>query len=98
MPRRRLIRRRIAVMPCAEVLPPLRIVLLDLHLRIAEANLDHSPLGVANINGPLLRLARSVERLVERDLLSLVLGHIKIGIGVILGCPSCSQACEPSGT
>ena len=67
----------IAVMPRTEVLPALRIITLDLHLRIAEANLDHSPLRVANINSLLLRLSRRLERLVQRDFLALVLGHIR---------------------
>ena len=82
VPRGCLISRRIAVVPRSEVLTPPGIILLDLHLRIPEANLDHSPLGIANIHRFLLGLARRVERFAERYLLSLVLSHIKIGIGV----------------
>ena len=72
MPRRGLVRGSIAVMPCAEVLPALRIVAFDFHVRIAEADLDHGTLGIANVHRALLPLARSVERLVERHLLALI--------------------------
>ena len=82
MPRGCLIFRSIAVMPRSEALPPLGIVLLDLHVRISEANPDHGTLRIADVHRPLLRFARSVERFAERDLLTLVLSHIKIGIAV----------------
>lgn len=69
-------------MPRTEVLSPFRVILFDLHLRITESDLDDRTLRVANIHGLLLGLARSVERLVERYLLALVVGHIRTGIGV----------------
>ena len=82
MPRGCLICRSIAVVPRSEALPPLRIVLLDLHVRISEANPDHGTLRIANVHRPLLRFARCIERFAKRDLLTLVLSHIKIGIAV----------------
>ena len=69
-------------MPRSEVLPPLGIVLLDLHIRITEANPDHGTLRIADVHRPLLRFARRIKRFAERDLFTLVLSHIKIGIGV----------------
>ena len=56
----------------AEVLPTLRIVALNLHVRIAEANDDNLASRILNVDSTLLPLAGSVERLVERHLLSLV--------------------------
>ena len=70
-------------MPRSETLPSLGIVLLNLHIGITEANLDHSALRIADVHRFLLRLARSVEGFAKRDLLSLVLGHIKIRAGFI---------------
>jgi len=63
-------------MPRTEVLSPFRVVFLDLHIGITESDLDDRPLRVANIHGLLLGLSRSVERLVERYLLTLVFSHI----------------------
>ena len=74
--------RCIAVMPRSEALPPLGIVLLNLHIGITEANLDHSAFRIADVHRFLLGLARCVERFAKRYFLSLVLGHIKIGIAV----------------
>ena len=79
MPRRRLVRRRIAIHARTEVLPPLRIVALNLHIRIAEANLNDVAAVVLNVDSTLLPLARSVERLVQRHLLALV------GVTFLLG-------------
>lgn len=59
-------------MPRAEVLTTLRIVALNLHIRIAEANLDDVSAVVLNVDGTLLPFARSVERLVQRHLLALI--------------------------
>jgi len=59
-------------MPRAEVLTTLRIVALDFHVRVAEANLDDVAAVVLDVDSTLLPLTRSVERLVERHLLSLV--------------------------
>jgi len=74
--------RRIAVVPRSEALPPFRIVLLNLHIGITKANLDHGALRIAVVHRFLLGLARCVERFAKRYFLSLVLGHIKIGIEV----------------
>ena len=82
MPRGCLISRSIAVVPRSEALPPLRIVLLDLHVGVTEANPDHGTLRIADVYRPFLRFARCIERFAERDLFSLVLSHIKIGIAV----------------
>ena len=59
-------------MPRAEVLPPLRIRLLDRHVCIAESNLDDVAAVVLNVDSTLLPLTRRVERLVERHLLALI--------------------------
>ena len=59
-------------MPRTEVLSTLRIVALNLHIRIAEANLDDVAIVVLNVDSTLLPLTRRVERLVECHLLSLV--------------------------
>ena len=59
-------------MPRAEVLTTLRIRLLDRHVRIAESNLDDVAIVVFDVDSTLLPLARRVERLVERHLLTLV--------------------------
>ena len=77
-----LICRSIAVMSRSKALPPLGIVLLDLHIRISETNPDHGTLRIADVHRPLLRFARCIERFAERYLLTLVLSHIKIGIAV----------------
>jgi hypothetical protein len=44
-------------MPRAEVLSTLRIVALNLHIRIAEANLDDVAVVVLNVDSTLLPLA-----------------------------------------
>jgi len=59
-------------MPRAEILTTLRIVAFDLHVRIAEANDDNLASRILDVHRALLPLARSVERLVERHLASLV--------------------------
>ena len=59
-------------MPCAEVLATLRIRFLDRHVRIAEPNDDNIASRILDVHRALLPLARSVERLVERHLLSVV--------------------------
>ena len=59
-------------MPRTEVLPPLRIRLLNRHVRIAEPNLDDVAAVVLDVDSTLLPLSRRVERLVERYLLALV--------------------------
>ena len=59
-------------MPRTKVLPPLRIQLLDRHVRVAESNLDDVATVVLNVDSTLLPLTRRVERLVERHLLALV--------------------------
>ncbi len=59
-------------MPRTEVLSTLRIVALNLHIRIAEANLDDVSAVVLDVDSTLLPLTRSVERLVQRHLLSVV--------------------------
>ena len=82
MPRGCLVCRSIAVVPRSEALPPLGIVLLDLHIGVTEANPDHGALRIADVHRPLLSFARSIERFAKRDLLTLVLSHIKIGIAV----------------
>ena len=66
-------------MPCAEVLTTLRIVALNLHIRIAEANLNDVAAVVLNVDSTLLPLSWRVERLVERHLLALV------GVTFLLG-------------
>jgi len=72
IPRRRLVLRRVAIHARTEVLSTLRIVALNLHIRIAEANLDDVAAVVLNVDSTLLPLTRRVERLVERHLLALV--------------------------
>ena len=72
MPRRRLVRCCRTVMPCAEVLTTLRIVALNLHVRITESNFDDVAAVVLNVDSTLLPLSRRVERLVERHLLALI--------------------------
>jgi len=59
-------------MPRTEVLTTLRIVALNLHVRIAEANLDDVAAVVLNVDSTLFPFAGSVEWLVERHLLALV--------------------------
>jgi len=59
-------------MPRTEVLTTLRIRLLDRHVGVSKANLDNVAVVVLDIDSTLLPLARSVERLVERHLTSLV--------------------------
>ena len=72
IPRRRLVLRRVAIHARTEVLTTLRIVALDFHVRIAEANLDDVAAVVLDVDSTLLPLSRRVERLVERHLLALV--------------------------
>ena len=61
-------------MASTEGLPPLRIVLLDAHVRVAKThNLDLVP--DLHIHGGLLRPARSPERPVQTDLSALVVSH-----------------------
>jgi len=59
-------------MPRTEVLSTLRIVALDFHIRIAEANDDNLTSRILDVDSTLLPLARRVERLVQRHLLALV--------------------------
>ena len=59
-------------MPRTEVLPTLRIRLLDRHVRVAKSDLDDVAAVVLNVDSTLLPLSRRVERLVERHLLALV--------------------------
>ena len=59
-------------MPRAEVLTTLRIVALNLHIRIAEADDDNLASRILDVDSTLLPLTRSVERLVERHLLALI--------------------------
>lgn len=59
-------------MPRAEVLTTLRIVALDFHVRVAEANDDNLASRILDVDSTLLPLTRRVERLVERHLLALV--------------------------
>ena len=59
-------------MPRAEVLTTLRIRFLDRHVRIAEPNDDNLASRILDVHRALLPLARSVERLVERHLTTLV--------------------------
>lgn len=72
IPRRRLVRRRIAVMPRTEVLATLRIRLLNLHVRIAEPNDDNLASRILDVHRTLLPLTRRVERIVQRHLLALI--------------------------
>jgi len=59
-------------MPRTEVLPTLRIRLLDRHVRVAKSDLDDVAVVVFDVDSTLLPLTRRVERLVERHLLALV--------------------------
>ena len=59
-------------MPRTKVLPTLRIVAFDFHVRIAEADDDNLASRILDVHRTLLPLARSVERLVERHLLALI--------------------------
>jgi len=72
VPRSRFIGCCIALHASAKAFPVSRNVLLDLHVRIAEANLDDVSFVVLNVHRALLALARSVERLVESHLFALV--------------------------
>ena len=72
MPRRRLIGCRIAVMPRTEVLTTPRIVLFDGHIWVTESDLHNITIIVLHVHSTLLALAWSVERFVERHLLSLI--------------------------
>lgn len=72
MPSRRLVIRSRAVMPRAEVLATTRIRFLDRHIRVAEANIDDVALLILDVDSTLLPLARSVERLIERNTLALI--------------------------
>lgn len=66
-------------MPRAEVLTTLRIVALDFHVRVAEANDDNLASRILDVDSTLLPLTRRVERLVQRHLLALV------GVTFLLG-------------
>jgi len=68
-------------MPRAEVLTTLRIVALDFHVRVAEANLDDLASRILDVDSTLLPLSRRVERLVERHLLALVSITFLLGEG-----------------
>ena len=59
-------------MPRTEVLTTLRIVALNLHIRIAEANDNNLASRILNVDSTLLPLSRRVERLVECHLLALI--------------------------
>ena len=59
-------------MPRSEVLTTLRIVAFDFHVGVSKANLDDVAVVILDVHRALLPLARSVERLVERHLLSVV--------------------------
>lgn len=59
-------------MPRSEVLATLRIRLLDGHVRIAEADDDNLASRILDVNSTLFPLTRSVERIVERHLLTLI--------------------------
>ena len=72
IPRRRLVRRCIAIHPRTEVLTTLRIRLLDLHVRIAEPNDDNLASRILDVHRTLLPLTRRVERIVQRHLLALI--------------------------
>ena len=77
-----------------EVLTALRIVALDFHIRVAEANLDDIAAVVLDVDSTLLSLTRRVERLVERHLLSLIGVTFLLGEGGFHGSSfSASTAC-----
>lgn len=78
MPRRGLIRRRIAIMPRTEALAMLGTRFLYLHVRITESHLDDRALRCFDIHRALFLLTRSVEGLVQSDFLALVLSHINL--------------------
>lgn len=59
-------------MPCAEVLTTLRIVALNLHIRIAEADDDNLASRILDVHRTLLPLTWRVERIVQRHLLALI--------------------------
>jgi len=59
-------------MPRTEVLPTLRIRLLDRHVRIAKANDDNLASRILDVHRALLPLAWSVEWFVQCNVLSLV--------------------------
>jgi len=56
----------------AEILSTTGIVLFDGHIRVAEPDLHNIAIIVLHVHRALLALARSVERFVERHLLSLI--------------------------
>jgi len=59
-------------MPRPKVFSSLRIVPFDLHVRIAEPNDDNLASRILDVHRALLPFTRSVERLVERHLTTLV--------------------------
>ena len=80
-------------MPRTEVLTTLRIRLLDLHVRIAEANDDNLASRILDVHRTLLPLTRRVERIVQRHLLALI-GITFLGEGGFHGSSfSASTAC-----
>ena len=80
-------------MPRAEVLPTLRIVAFDFHVRIAEPDYDNLASRILDVHRALLPFTRSVERLVERHLTTLV-GVTFLGEGGFHGSSfSASTAC-----
>jgi len=72
MPRSCFIIRSIAVVSRAEILSTTWIVLFDGHVRVTEPYLHNIAIVVFHVHRALLALARSVERFVERHLLSLI--------------------------
>jgi len=72
VPRSRFVGCCIALHASAKAFPVGRNVLLDLHVRIAEPDDDNLASRILDVHRALLPLARSVERLVERHLTTLV--------------------------
>ena len=62
----------VAIVSRAEILPTTRIVLFDGHIRVTESDLHNITIIVLHVHSTLLALAWSVERFVERHLLSLI--------------------------
>jgi len=59
-------------MPRTEILAASWITLLDRHVRIAESDDDNLAGRILDVDSTLLALARRVERIVQRHLLTLV--------------------------
>ena len=59
-------------MPRTEILTASWITLLDRHVRIAESDDDNLAGRILDVDSTLLALARCVERIVQRHLLTLV--------------------------